>query len=54
MFSGAVAVGTVDLDNLLLNFMCVACELFIQRGKQHCWNAEAFIGGPLWLFLFFV
>ena len=36
----------VDLGNFvsLFTFLCVACQVFIRRGKQHCWNAEAVIG----------
>ena len=37
----------------LLSFLCVACQVFIQRDKQHLWNAEAVVKrlyGCFWFF----
>ena len=48
---------TVDLDNfvVLLTFLCVrvVCQVFIQEGKQHPWNAEAVIRSLYGCFWFF-
>ena len=36
-----------------LTFLCVACQVFLQRDKQRLWNAETVIRSVNGCFLFF-